>query len=173
MQADTVIYKCTEKIFMYGISELIGASGGFPLDGYNLPGSKEWAEETLEVLHADIPGSHDLLIAIVLTQECAELRERSSLAIGAVLGEYESTLGQVDALRARTFFVAAITELKMILDELKDQPQKEQKKVLSRLGNYFGEGVQKFDTSLEGMEQVYLLSNPNTGRYWMSLKHHA
>ncbi|WNZ81492.1 hypothetical protein [Pseudomonas sp. P105] len=173
MQADTVTYKFTEKIFMYGINELIGASGGFPLDGYSLPGNKEWAEEILEVLHTDIPGSHDLLIAIVLTQECAELRERSSLAIRAVLGEYESTLGQVDALRARTFFVAAITELKMVLDELKDQPQTEQKKVLSRLGDYFGVGVQKFDTSFEGMEQVYLLSNPNTGRYWMSLKRQA
>ncbi|MBH8615086.1 MULTISPECIES: hypothetical protein [Pseudomonas] len=158
---------------MYGVNELIGASGSFSLDGYNLPGDKEWSEEMLEVLHADIPGSHDLLIAIVLTQECAELRERSSMAMAVVLSEYESTLGQPDALRARTFFVAAITELKMVLDELKDQPQAEQEKVLSRLGDYFGEDVKKFDTSFEGMEQVYLLSNPNTGRYWMSLKRHA
>jgi len=158
---------------MYGVNVLIGTSGCFPLDGYNLPGDKEWAEEMLEVLHADIPGSNDLLIAIVLTQECAELRERSSMAIRVVLGEYESMLGQADALRARTFFVAAITELKMVLDELKDQPKAEQEKVLSRLGDYFGEGVEKFDTSFEGMEQVYLLSNPNTGRYWMSLKRNA
>ena len=158
---------------MYGVNELIGASGSFSLDGYNLPGDKELSEEMLEVLHADIPGSHDLLIAIVLTQECAELRERSSMAMAVVLSDYESTLGQPDALRARTFFVAAITELKMVLDELKDQPQAEQEKVLSRLGDYFGEDVKKFDTSFEGMEQVYLLSNPNTGRYWMSLKRHA
>lgn len=61
----------------------------------------------------------------------------------------------------------------MVLDELKDQPQAEQEKVLSRLGDYFGEDVKQFDTSFEGMEQVYLLSNPNTGRYWMSLKRHA
>ncbi|TXR38156.1 hypothetical protein FVE88_16155 [Ectopseudomonas mendocina] len=158
---------------MYGINELIGASGSFSLDGYSLPGDKEWSEEMLEVLHADIPGSHDLLIAIVLTQECAELRERSSMAMTVVLSDYESTLGQTDALRARTFFAAAITELKMVLDELKEQPQAEQEKVLSRLSDYFGAGVQKLDTSFEGMEQVYLLSNPNTGRYWLSLKRHA
>lgn len=158
---------------MYGVNELIGASGSFSLEGYNLPADKEWSEEILEVLHADIPGSHDLLIAIVLTQECAGLRERSSMAMAVVLSEYESTLGQADALRARTFFTAAITELKMVLDELKDHPQSEQEKVLSRLGDYFGEGVKKLDTSFEGMEQVYLLSNPNTGRYWMSLKRHA
>ncbi|NNB17966.1 hypothetical protein [Pseudomonas fragi] len=158
---------------MYGVNELIGAGGSFSLDGYNLPGDEEWSEEILEVLHADIPGSHDLLIAIVLTQECAKLRERSSMAMAVVLSEYESTLGQADALRARTFFTAAITELKMVLDELKDHPQSEQEKVLSLLGDYFGEGVKKLDTSFEGMEQVYLLSNPNTGRYWMSLKRHA
>ncbi|HCH0556071.1 TPA: hypothetical protein NKO30_006195 [Pseudomonas aeruginosa] len=127
----------------------------------------------LEVLHAGIPGSHDLLIAIVLAQECAELRERSSMAIAVVFSEFESTLGQTDALRARTFFIAAITELKMILDKLKNQPQAEQEKVLSRLREYFGAGVHKLDTSFEGMEQVFLLSNPNTGRYWLSLRRHA
>lgn len=46
--------------FMYGVNELIGASGSFSLEGYNLPADKEWSEEILEVLHADIPGSHDL-----------------------------------------------------------------------------------------------------------------
>ncbi len=95
------------------------------------------------------------------------------MAMTVVLSDYESTLGQNDALRARTFFAAAITELKMVLDELKDQPQTEREKVLSRLEEYFGVGVQKLDTSFEGMEQVYLLSNPNTGRYWLSLKRHA
>lgn len=158
---------------MYGANDLIGARGSFSLEGYNFYGGKEWSEEILEDLHADIPGSHDLLIAIVLTQDCVELRDRSSKAMGVVLSEYESTLGQADPFRARTFFVAAITELKVILDELKNQPQVEQGKVLSRLGDFFGPGVQKLYTSFEGMEQVYLLSNPHTGRYWLSLKRHA
>ncbi len=159
--------------YMHGVYELNGARGSLFLGGYKLPWSRELTEKMLEVLHADIPGSHDLLIAIVLAQECAELRERSSMVLAVVLSEFESTLGQTDALRARTFFIAAITELKMILDELKCQPQAEQKKVLSRLREYFGAGVQKLDTSFEGMEQVYLLSNPSTGRYWLSLRHHA
>ncbi|MBJ2264195.1 hypothetical protein [Pseudomonas sp. MF6787] len=105
----------------------------------------------------------------MLTQECAELRERSSMVMAVVLSEYESTLGHADALRARTFFAAAITELKMVLDELKNYPPAEQKKVLSRLGDYLGEGVRKLDTSFEGMEHVYLLSNLNTGRYLLSV----
>lgn len=158
---------------MHGVCELSGARGSLFLGGYKLPGDREWTEEMLEVLHAGIPGSHDLLIAIVLAQECAELRERSSMAIAVVFSEFESTLGQTDALRARTFFIAAITELKMILDKLKNQPQAEQEKVLSRLREYFGAGVHKLDTSFEGMEQVFLLSNPNTGRYWLSLRRHA
>jgi hypothetical protein len=61
----------------------------------------------------------------------------------------------------------------MVLDKLKDQPQTEQKKVLSRLGDYCGVDVQKFDNSFEGIELVYLLEKPNTGRYWKSLKRHA
>ncbi|MZZ16539.1 hypothetical protein GUL26_30185 [Pseudomonas aeruginosa] len=158
---------------MHGVCELSGARGSLFLGGYKLPGDREWTEEMLEVLHAGIPGSHDLLIAIVLAQECAELRERSSMAIAVVFSEFESTLGQTDALRARTFFIAAITELKMILDKLKNQPQAEQEKVLSRLREYFGAGVHKLDTSFEGMEQVFLLSNPSTGRYWLSLRRHA
>ncbi|MCO2275015.1 hypothetical protein FA378_10940 [Pseudomonas aeruginosa] len=158
---------------MHGVCELSGARGSLFLGGYKLPGDREWTEEMLEVLHAGIPGSHDLLIAIVLAQECAELRERSSMAIAVVFSEFESTLGQTDALRARTFFIAAITELKMILDKLKNQPQAEQEKVLSRLREYFGAGVHKLDTSFEGMEQVFLLSNPSTGRYWLSLGRHA
>lgn len=159
--------------YMHGVCELSGARGSLFLGGYKLPGDREWTEEMLEVLHAGIPGSHDLLIAIVLAQECAELRERSSMAIAVVFSEFESTLGQTDALRARTFFIAAITELKMILDKLKNQPQAEQEKVLSRLREYFGAGVHKLDTSFEGMEQVFLLSNPSTGRYWLSLRRHA
>lgn len=91
------------------------------------------------------------------------------MVMAVLLIEYEPTLGHADALRARTFFAAAITELKMVLDELKDYPQAEQEKVLSRLGDYLGEGVKKLDTSFEGMEHVYLLSNPNTGRYWLSV----
>lgn len=158
---------------MYGVNELIGSRGNFSLEGYKLPENKEWTEEILEVLHADIRVSHDLLVAIVLTQECTKLRERSSMAMAVVFSEYESTLGQPDALRARTFFVAAITELKMVLDELKVQPQVEQKKVLSRLAEYFGPDAMKLDTTFEGMEQVYLLSNPDTGRYWLTLKRHA
>jgi hypothetical protein len=94
---------------MHGVNELIGTSGCFSLDGYKIPGAKDRVDELLDVLHADIPGSHDLLIALVLTQKCPGLRERSSTAIAAVFGEYQSTAGQVEPARSKKFLVAAIT----------------------------------------------------------------
>lgn len=158
---------------MCGVNGLIGSSGNFSLKGYLINLDKKWMENILYALHTDIPGSHDLLIALVLTQECAKLRERSSIAIEVVLRDYESTLNQTDALRAKMFFVAVITELKMVLDELKVLTTAEQDKVLSRLCEHFGPEARKLDTSFEGMEQIFLLSNPNTGKQWLSLKRHA
>lgn len=158
---------------MLQIAELCGGSDRFLLEGYIVPGEKEWCEEVLKTLRGEIPGSYDLLNAIAITQECSALRERSFKALAVVLAEYESLLMQVHAVRARTFFVAAITELKMILDELKRQPKSEKYKVLLRLSEHFGSDTLKLDTSFEGMEQVYLLSDPNIGRQWMLLRRHA
>jgi hypothetical protein len=61
----------------------------------------------------------------------------------------------------------------MILDELKEQPPNEMEEVLSLLANHFGAGVRQLDTSFEGLEHLYLLSNANTGRYWLSLRRHV
>lgn len=158
---------------MHVVNELFGTSGRFSLSGYKIPGAKDRVAELLHVLHTDIPGSHDLLIALMLTQKCPGLGERSSTAIAAVFGEYQSTAGQVEPARLKTFIVAAITELKMILDELKEQPPNEMEEVLSLLANHFVAGVGQLDTSFEGLENLYLLSNANTGRYWLSLRRHV
>lgn len=61
----------------------------------------------------------------------------------------------------------------MILDGLKEQPHNEKEEVLSLLVQHFGAGVYQLDTSFEGMERLYLLSNENTGRYWLSLRRDA
>lgn len=158
---------------MCRVAQLCVGCDNFLLEGYILPGEKDWCEAVLKNLRGEIPNSHYLLTAIAMTQECSALRERSCKALAVVLAEYESLLGQVHAVRARTFFVAAITELKMILDELKRQPQSEKYKVLLRLSEHFGCDALKLDTSFEGMEQVYLLSDPNIGNQWMLLRRHA
>ncbi|WP_432780718.1 hypothetical protein QZH44_30135 (plasmid) [Pseudomonas corrugata] len=158
---------------MCGVNGLIGSGGNFSLKGYLINFDIKRMENILHALHSDIPGSHDLLIALVLTQECVELRERSSVAIEVVLRDYESALNLADRLRAKMFFVAVITELKMVLDELKILAPAEQDKVLSRLCEHFGPEARKLDTSFEGMEQIFLLSNPSISKYWLSLMCHA
>lgn len=143
---------------MLRIAELCGDSDRFCLKAILCLG-KRVVRGGVENSAREIPGSYDLLTAIAITQECSALRERSFKALAVVLAEYESLLMQVHAVRARTFFVAAITELKMILDELKRQPKSEKYKVLLRLSEHFGSDTLKLDTSFEGWSRyIYLVT---------------
>lgn len=149
--------------------KLKGSQGTLSLDGYRLPTDSVWFEQILETVHVEIPGSHDLLIAIMLPQQCLSLRKRSAAAITKVLTEYEATVGQLKDMRAKTYFSAAITELKIILDELKDRPTAECDKVVAALTAHFGADVRYLDTSFEGLERTYLLAVPVIEDYWLSL----
>ncbi|WP_137887543.1 hypothetical protein [Pseudomonas sp. 2FE] len=155
---------------MEGFTKLYGTNGVISLEGYRLPEDRAWLYDMLEVVHTDIPSSHDLLIPILLMQSAESLRSASSIAIASVLGDYESTLGSQDKLRARTFFVAAVTELKMLLDALGKLPHEEVEKVDLTTIEYLGITASGIETSFESMEEVFLLSHPTISRYWLTLK---
>lgn len=130
----------------------------------------DWLTKMLGMLHADIPGSHDLLIALILMRDIAAIRKQAEEGVPLVLSLYEAQLEYQEDWRAITFFTAAMTQLKAALETLKRQPSGDREKALARLSDYFGESAETLDTSFSHVERVYLLSNPLFGKYWKHLK---